>query len=164
MRTRLTGGLALAAIMTIGLIVAGCGSSSKSTTTTTALTKAAFLKQGNAICAKGNKEQAKLQKQIIPNQNAKPTKAQETQFANALIANVQAQINGVKALGAPAGDSAKVNAIVNTAQTALNGIKKDPSSLFTSKGDPFAKANKLTKAYGLTACGGGGGGGGSSSS
>jgi hypothetical protein len=66
----------------------------------------------------------------------------------------------VAALGAPAGDSAKVNAIVNSAQAALDSIKKDPSILFNSKSDPFAQANKLTNAYGLTACGGGGGGGG----
>jgi hypothetical protein len=161
MRSSLYGGLAVAAILTVGLVLAACGSSSSSnsTSTTAALTKAEFLKQGNAICAKGNKATNKLGNQIFPSKNAKPTQAQKTQFENALITNVQGQINGVKALGAPAGDSAKVNAIVNSAQAALDSIKKDPSILFTSKSDPFAKSNKLTNAYGLTACGGGGGGG-----
>jgi hypothetical protein len=162
MRSSLYGGLAVAAILTVGLVQVGCGSSNDNSTTSTtaALSKAAFLKQGNAICAKGNKATNKLGNQIFPNKNAKPTQAEKTQFENALITNIQGQINGVKALGAPAGDSAKVNAIVNTAQAALDNIKKNPSILFASNTDPFAKANKLTNAYGLTACGGGGGGGG----
>jgi hypothetical protein len=161
MRSSLYGGLAVAAILTVGLVLVACGSSSDNSTTSTtaALSKAAFLKQGNAICAKGNKATNKLGNQIFV-KNAKPTQAQKTQFENALITNVQGQINDVAALGAPAGDSAKVNAIVNSAQAALDSIKKDPSILFTSKSDPFAKSNKLTNAYGLTACGGGGGGGG----
>jgi hypothetical protein len=160
MRSSLYGGLMFVAILSVGLVLAACGSSSNnSTSTTAALTKAEFLKQGNAICAKGNKATNKLGNQIFPSKNAKPTQAQKTQFENALITNIQGQINGVKALGAPAGDSAKVDAIVNSAQAALDKIKKDPSILFTSKTDPFAAANKLTTAYGLTACGGGGGGG-----
>jgi hypothetical protein len=159
MRSSLYGGLAVAAILIVGLVLVACGSSSdNSTSTTAALTKAEFLKKGNAICAKGNKATNKLGNQIFV-KNAKPTQAQKTQFENALITNVQGQINDVAALGAPAGDSAKVNAIVHSAQAALDSIKKDPSILFTSNSDPFAKSNKLTNAYGLTACGGGGGGG-----
>jgi len=68
------------------------------------------------------------------------------------------QIDGIKALGAPTGDEAQVTAIVDSAQSALDKAKADPTTLLQNnpKNDPFAKANQLTKAYGLTACGGGG--------
>ena len=47
----------IVAISAVALVAAGCGSSDDSTTDSTAsLTKGEFLKQGNAICAKGNQE------------------------------------------------------------------------------------------------------------
>ena len=46
----------LAALGAVALIVAGCGSDSSTTDSTASLTKAEYLKQGNAICAAGNKE------------------------------------------------------------------------------------------------------------
>ena len=47
----------LAGVMAIAIIAAGCGSSSDDSTDTTVvvLTKTEFIKQGDAICAKGGK-------------------------------------------------------------------------------------------------------------
>jgi hypothetical protein len=159
MRSSLYGGLAVAAILTVGLVLVACGSSNDNSTTT-ALSKAAFLKQGNAVCAKGNKQINSAAHKVF-GPNKKPTKADETKFAtDTLIPSVQSQINAIKALGAPQGDEAKVTAIVTSAQSALDKIKADPTLAFQNKLDPFAKSNKLTTAYGLTACGGGGNGNG----
>ena len=71
---------------------------------------------------------------------------------------MQSQIDGIKALGAPTGDEAQVKAIVDSAQSALDKAKADPTLMLqnNSKNDPFAEANQLAKSYGLTACGGGG--------
>src|SRR5438270_5181613 len=156
MGSRLTRGMTLAAPLILVVVAAGCGSSSKSTP---ALTKAEFLKKGNAICKKGNQQINQVAHKVFPNQKARPSRAQVTKFATGtIIPSVQSQISGVKALGAPKGDEAKVNAIVTTAQAALDRDKKDPLVLTTSSQmDPFAKANKLAKAYGLTVCGSGGG-------
>ena len=44
----------LAGVMAIAIVAAGCGSSSDSTPTPFVLTKAEFIKQGDAICAKGS--------------------------------------------------------------------------------------------------------------
>ena len=90
--------------------------------------------------------------------NKKPAKGQALKFAkDTIIPSVQSQINGVRALGAPAGDKAKVSAIVNAAQSALDKAKKNPIVLTQNGPDPFKKANQLSKAYGLTVCGSGGG-------
>lgn len=155
MSSRLTRGIAIAASLALVLAVAGCGSSSKSKSSTPTLTKAEFLKKGNAICKKGNREINQVANKTF-GKGKKPSHAAMMKFATStLIPSVQRQINGVKALGAPKGDEAKVKEIVNTAQAALDKGKKDPAILVSNKSDPFAKSNKLTKAYGLKACGGG---------
>jgi len=158
MRSTLTRGMTLAATLTLVLVAAGCGSSSKSTSSAPKLTKAEFLAKGNAICKKGNDQINLAGNKAFPKSKGKPSRARMIKFVTGtLIPSVQGQISGVKALGAPQGDEAKVNAIVTTAQAALDRAKKDPALLESNKSTPFAKANKLAKAYGLTVCGSGGG-------
>ena len=154
MKPRMVLALSLAAA---GLIVAGCGSDSSSSTTTAALTKSEFLAKGNAICAKGNKEINQAANQTFQN-NQKPSASEVNEFATkTLIPSIQEQINGIKALPAPSGDEAQVTAIVTGAQEALDKAKANPKLLTqNSSTDPFADVNKLTNAYGLTKCGGGG--------
>jgi hypothetical protein len=152
--------VSIAAIMVAALAAAGCGSSSSSssTSTTAAITKAAFLKQGNAICRKGNQQINAVAKKTF-GKHKKPTQAQMMKFATAtLIPTIQSEISGVKALGAPKGEEAQVNAIVVSAQSALDKGKKNPALLVSNNNNLFKHSNQLTTAYGLTACGGGGGG------
>ena len=111
---------------------------------------------------KGNQQINKVAHQTFTKKkypNGPPPKSVQTKFVTGtVIPSVQSQIDGIKALGAPTGDEAQVTAIVDSAQSALDKAKADPTTLLQNnpKNDPFAKANQLTKAYGLTACGGGG--------
>lgn len=147
MRRRLIGGLTFAAIFSVGLVATGCGSSDDN------LTKAEFLKQGNAICKKGNQEINKAANATFK-KGQKPTKAQITKFANdTLIPSVEEQVNGIRDLNPPSADEDQVNKILDEADSALDKTKSDPS-IFASNQDPFKKANKLAKDYGLTACAG----------
>jgi len=161
MRSRLYGGLTVVAVLAMGLGLAACGSSN-STSTTAALTKAEFVKKGNAICTKGNQQINKAAHQTFSKKkypNGPPPKSVQTKFVtDTVIPSVQSQIDGIKALGAPAGDEAQVTAIVDAAQSALDKAKADPTVMLQNnpKNDPFAKADQLAKSYGLTACGGGG--------
>jgi hypothetical protein len=154
MRNRLVSYTALAAMLVLVLVAAGCGSSSKSSSTSS-ISKAEFLKKGNAICRKGDQQINQGARKVFPKSKGKPSQAQMTKFAKGtLIPSVQSQIDGIKSLGAPKGDEAKVKAIVTGAQAALDKGKKNPAILVSNKQDPFAKTNKLAHAYGLTACGG----------
>ncbi len=152
MRSSLYGGLAFVAILIVGLVLAACGSSNNnSTSTTAALTKAEFLKKGNAICKKGNQQINQAGKAIFkPKQ--KPTSAQLQKFANAAETSIQSQINELKALGAPSGDQTKVTAMLATAQVNLSKVKQNPTLLTSNNQHPFAGAAKLLHAYGLTTC------------
>jgi hypothetical protein len=153
MLSRIYGGITIAAVLVMGLVLVACGSDSSSTDTTgtaTALSKSEFLKQGNAICAKGNKATNQLVNQTFTN-GQKPTQAQLQQFTTQVVPIVQGQIDGLRALGAPSGEEQQVNKILDDAQSALDKVQNDPSQFLN--GDPFKQANQEAKAYGLTACG-----------
>jgi hypothetical protein len=141
-----------AATLIVGLAAAGCGSSSSSSKTTStatpAITKAAFLAKANAICTQGNKVSnaaaAKLGKS--------PSQAQITALVKSTdVPSIQTQIDGIRALGAPAGDQATIANILNLAQADLNKVKSNPA-LLAGTTNPFANFAKIAHPYGLTAC------------
>lgn len=142
---KLTVVVALAAMLVLGLVVGGCGSSRSSTTA--ALSKPQFLAQGNAICARGNQRLGAADK-TLGNQ---PSKAQITAFVTSTFApDIQSQIDGLRALGAPSSDQAAVASMLDAAQTDLNKIKSNPALLASGAG--FADFAHLAHPYGLKAC------------
>jgi hypothetical protein len=146
-----TGLAATTAAVIVGLGVAGCGSTSKSssrTATTASITKAAFLAKGNAICRANNARTKAVGGSLGNN----PTRAQivrvvETQF----VPSIQSAIDGIRALGAPAGDQAKVTGMMDLAQADLNKIKRDPTLIAAGPGT-FHNFASEAHAYGLTEC------------
>jgi hypothetical protein len=154
MRNRLVGSTVVAVTV---IAVAGCGGggskSTSSSASTSHLTKAEFLKRGNAICKRGN-DQINAQAKQMFKPHERPSAAKRKQFGESAISIIQGEINGVRALRAPAGDQATINKIADTAHKDLDKVKTDPA-LLTTNGDPFKDANNLANAYGLTACGSG---------
>jgi hypothetical protein len=140
---------AVVALLAAGAIATGCGSSdgNSDSTTTASLTKAEWIAKADAICKQGNQEINQATKQF----QGKPTQAQFDQFATDTLApSVQKQVDQIRALSAPGGNEAQVNAILDAAEADVNKVKANPSSI---QGDPFADANKLARAYGLKVCG-----------
>ena len=148
----------LAALAALALIVAGCGSGSDSTSneTTSSLTKAEFVKQGNAICAKGSKEInegfEKFAKENGFSEKKQPSKAElEEGIESIVIPGVRKEIEGIRALGPP---DEEAEAVLDAAEEGLEKGEEDPSLLAKEESaGPFAKANKLSREYGLTKCG-----------
>lgn len=157
MRRRMIYGLAVMAALIVGVCVAGCGSSSNSTSTETTATigKAEFVAKGNAVCVKGEKAQeAEIDSYFKKHglENKKPSKAQETELVETvLVPNIQSQIDGVEALGAPRGEEQQVNSALELSQQTLEKIEANPELAF-GKNDAFAAAGKQLHALGLTKC------------
>ena len=81
-----------------------------------------------------------------------PTPAQvAAAVKSTTIPAIQAQINQVRALGAPSADQATVTNMLNLAQADLNKVKSNPA-LLQGKSSPFADFAKIAHRYGLTAC------------
>jgi hypothetical protein len=149
-------GLALMTALIVGVCVAGCGSNSSTTTeTTAAITKAEFVTKGNAICVKGEKAQEAESNAYIKKhglENKKPSKAQEAELVEAvLVPNIQSQIDGVKALGAPSGEEQQVNSAVELSQQTLEKIEANPELAF-GNANVFGAAGKQLHALGLKQC------------
>lgn len=140
------------------LLVAGCGSDSSTGDTTASITKAEFVKQGNAICKEGNEEIEgefeKFAKENNLSEKKAPTEAQLEEAAEQfLIPAITRQVEGLRALGAPSGEEEKVNTLLDNAETALEEVEEDPSLLSGENSEPFEDVNKEARAVGLTTCG-----------
>jgi len=145
----------LAAVAAIAMIAAGCGSSDDDSS---ALTKAEFVKQGNAICAKGNKEiEGEFEgfaKEHNLSGDKEPSKEVLGEAAeDIVIPSVNVQVEELRELEAPSGEEDQVDEILTAAEEALETGEEDPVALTNEDEDPFAKANKLAQDYGLARCG-----------
>jgi hypothetical protein len=147
---KLNATLALVAVLATAAIAAGCGSSSDDSTSTSSLTKAAWIAKADAICRQGNQQINQAAHQEFGNR--KPTRAQIQQFTeNTVITNTASQIDKIKALGTPTEQGAQADAVINSAEDTINKVKANPALL--EQGDPFAQTNQMAKAYGMKVCG-----------
>jgi hypothetical protein len=148
-----------ACLVPFALIAAGCGSSDNTeSTATTALTKAEFLKKGNAICAQGNKEINEGFEAFFEGSNLKkneePSKAQKEEAAETiLIPAIRKDVDSIRALGAPEGEEEQVEEILDAAEEALEKLETEPAAAIDESNHAFVKVNKLSREYGLTVCG-----------
>lgn len=146
----------LGALAALAIIVAGCGGGSDSTESTSSLTKAEFVKQGNAICAKGNEEIEegfeKFGKEHGFSKEKEPSKAElEEAVETVVIPSVNNEVESIRALGPP---DEEAEAVLDAAEAALEKGEEDPEQFLKEESaGPFAKANKLAREYGLTKCG-----------
>jgi hypothetical protein len=151
------------------LIVSGCGSTDSSTkgdslsegstpSGTTALTKAAFVKEASAICKEGSDKIQTEEKPFFQEHGIKSktsaTKKQGEEFISDVVGpSVQAQAEGVAELGAPKGDELEVEGIVGGIEKVAEAAEEAPASILveTPKG-PLARVNEAAEAYGVDEC------------
>jgi hypothetical protein len=151
----------LVGVLAIGALVAGCGSSSEDSTggegdSATALTKNELIKQGDAICEKGEKaieDEADEFAEDNGIDTEKPTKAQQEEVVEQVVApGVRRQVEEIAELGVPSADEAQIEAIVDAVETGADELEEDPSLLLEGK-NPLGKGSKLARQYGFKECG-----------
>lgn len=141
-------GAVSAGVVMLSLAAAGCGGSSPSPASAppAAITKAAFVSQANAICAKSDHVLLAAAVKLEHH----PTGAQvESVVRGTFVPSIQAQITGITALGTPAGDQAVLTSMRNLIQADLNRLKSDPALISTNLFGDYAN---VAHPYGLTAC------------
>jgi hypothetical protein len=139
-----------AALAAIALIAAGCGSDDSTTDSTASLTKAEFVKQGNAICDAGNQEINAGFEKALP-KGKEPSKAElDEAMETVLIPSITKQIEEIRALGAPEGEEEAVEDFLVGAEEELEKGEEEPASLATEAS--FKKTSQEAKAIGLTSC------------
>ena len=129
-------------------LIAGCGSSGDSSTSS--LTKAEFIKRGDAICGKVKSQleaelQAAYKKSAKAENLAKVIKSSAPPAYNAMIEELQD-------LGIPAGDEEQINAILDETTKGVEEIESADSKLGSGRLPAIERANKLAAEYGFTLC------------
>jgi len=145
----------LAGALATGLIAAGCGDDDEKQVAAAALSKSEFIAQADAICKKGDKEIDQAGRESFAGGAGKPTPEQSEAFAtDVVLPNIQGQVDGVRALGAPEGDEAEIDAFLNAAQDGIDQSEDDPSVLFGNGEGPsgFLEAERLAGEYGFQVC------------
>jgi hypothetical protein len=137
--------------------IAGCGGGDNTTSATSEapLTKAEFIRKGDAICQVGNEaSQTEIEKFAKENGfGSEPSKAQfEEAVTEVLVPNLEQQADELDALVPPAEDKDQIDAIIASLRESISAIEKDPGTL---EGNVLAKPIQLENAYGFKVCGGG---------
>ena len=136
-------------VLAVGLI-AGCGSSDSSSS----LTKAEFIKQGDAICEKVHKKIEDEFSVLLKKGSLKGgggNKAVEEFTATKLTPILRSEAEELRDLGAPSGEEDAVNAILDPFEEGLEELES-PSATASTNPVGINEANTQAKKYGLKFC------------
>ena len=129
----------------------GCGSSDSSPP----LTKAEFIKQGDAICRKADKEQ-EIGVATYPKKhssiNLNSEEGEETMVLKVGLPPIMTAAEELEELEPPSGDEAKIDAIIVGLRQGVEEGRKDPIAITEGTSNPFSRADRLAAAYGFKDC------------
>jgi hypothetical protein len=157
--------MALFACLAVAAVAAGCGGGGSSTSSGgesssdsgSAPTKAAFIKEADAVCKVADDElNVELEAFATENgitQKKQPTKAQQIQgYEDVVLPNIKQQSEELGELTPPEGDEDAVGEIVDGLDEGVEEAEADPEQLVEGK-NPLAGASSKARAYGLKVCG-----------
>ena len=143
--------------MAISIAVAGCGDDGSATTapvtspiptTTPIVTKTEFIAEGDRILSAKTAAVAEATASVAEDSSVQDL---EAFVVDGVLPAVQRAHDDLSRLAVPAGDEVQVAAIIVAIQTAIDATTADPAILL-GQPDPFAAADGLISAYGLTGC------------
>lgn len=141
----------LAAVLAIGSVAMGCGSGSDSSGPP--LTKAQFVKKGDAICEKvPNRYQARLKTLPKGKKSKSPQAKKEEENLKAAVPPLRTATAELEGLNPPTKDEQQAEAIVAALEEGADGVEAKPTSELSGPKSPMAKFQKLTKEYGFKFC------------
>jgi hypothetical protein len=143
-----------ALLAVLALSLTGCGGASgDSATADAAPSKAQFTKKAVAICLDIQKaSQTRLKRYVAAHPeslNIQPEIARDALVMELLRPLSEKQAKELAALPAPAGDEAKIDAMVAATEAGIKHAEADPEATILGT---YREANKLTSEYGLEEC------------
>lgn len=139
---------------TFGVLGLGCGDSGEAD----GPSRAAFVKQVNAVCLKTNKKAAGeiLESYERPDVRTASTEKEAIRlevaiFVPILLEAAKAQLRGIEELEAPGGDEAEVEKIADAYETWIGEAEGAPFQVVIAN-DVYNDARRLAGKYGLTKC------------
>lgn len=142
----------LVGVAALAMLVAGCGSSDDETTVVS-LTKVQYVKQGSKVCAKELKNMSVGLKAFSDDHDL--TKKLSKEDTAELVETVfqpgfEAQLEGLQALPAPAGDEKQVEAMLTQFEEGLDKGAEDKNKYVAE----LSPAMRALEKYGIKECDG----------
>jgi hypothetical protein len=137
---------AILAILLAALLVSGCGGGGDSDP----LSKTAFLKQGNEVCAKAGDERDAEGRAFAENEGGSNDEELESYVSEVVAPSVDDMTSELGDLGAPKADAKQVEKIIAGYEGSLGKLESEPK--LALEGNPFAAPNKMAEDYGLSDC------------
>ncbi len=142
-------GCAIAVALLAAGAGAGCGGDDEEP-----LSKAEYIEQGDAICAKAQEEGEKQVEEMFGDLGAdeEPSEEQLTTLVEDVIKpNTEGQLSDLRDLAPPEGDEDTLNGIYDGVEEGLAQIEDDPKILLGDE-DPFAAPSEEAADYGFKEC------------
>ena len=138
--------------------IVGCGSKEEGDAPSPS--RAQVIKRANDICEQMEAQQlkefakyAKAHPEVKKELEAGKTQHEQELVEAVGLPPIESAVEEIKALGAPSGDEAKVEAVVSEIEAGIETAKDEPEVFFSSvKDNPFTHANQLAADYGFTRC------------
>jgi hypothetical protein len=148
------GGLALALVV----LAAGCGSDDSSTETTAALSKAAFVREADAICRENREKIIKAAAKIPLQEKPEAREAVERKLISSLlIPGLEEVVDRIRDLGPPPSGEAQIERILVLTENAIEEAETEPETYVAGENYRdgsvrFGEANRLARGYGMKSC------------
>jgi hypothetical protein len=138
--------LVLAAALAV-LAPAGCGSGDGDQS------RSDFVKDGNAICREAKADIRRAVRRGSVDQRGLPAREFLERVAlQTLIPRLERQVQELRRLPVPPGDEGALRELFGSLQSALEQSKRRPFTFGPAGNSPYAKPDRLARAYGLTDC------------
>jgi hypothetical protein len=148
---RLTAGFI--GVLILAALATGCGGGSDSDSETAQVTKAEFVKQADAICAKHAKELQGELTAYLEQADSAPKARRVEMNTELLFPGFDSQIEELGEVPVPAGEEAKVSAMLEAAESGLAKAEEKPDVLLGLEDESLNEFVSLARSYGLTECG-----------
>jgi hypothetical protein len=149
------GGLVAWLVVVAGL--AGCGGDDETTTGYPAgvsrpIAKVEFLRQADQICQSTNARVEAAGDELIGGRRDPPPGQVRRIVLGIVIPALQAEVDAIGALGAPAGDERDIERILAATRDGMQQLRTDPLSALDGPPPGLREAGRLAAAYGSAAC------------
>jgi hypothetical protein len=132
------------------IFAAGCGGGDDGGETATTTTDD-YISQADAVCSESDAQNAAAFRQAFGNEQ--PTTAEAAAYVgDVLVPALETQLEQLRALSPPEGDTETVNAIWDRIADVIETMKEDPEASLGIE-DPFADVTPEAEAYGFKSCG-----------
>lgn len=154
----------LAVVAASALLMAGCGGDDDDATGETSappikassLSKAQFVERANVACSKEKEKllgRAEAYRPPAGSQNQSAEEQLADRLKAVIVPTVEGEITAIRALGAPKGEEAEVEAILAAQRNGLEEVSAlDSVRSVNDVTIHFDEARKLANEYGITTC------------